>query len=187
MAASLRVNCNWWPCTTLGGSGWPWSRFSSGFGSNVSIWLGPPCMNRKITCFARPGKCGFLGANGFSRVPAGAADSRPSRPSKSIKAQAPKPNPAERTISPRAIKGGTTGFGWCEQQAMVLVSAVVASIDMHELVGIEQGEAQLGQRVLLEFWRTSAAGHGCGSCAQERQSTFAFRWRSGPAEGQQPG
>ena len=24
------------------GSGWPWSRFSAGFGSNRSIWLGPP-------------------------------------------------------------------------------------------------------------------------------------------------
>ena len=33
----------------LGGSGFPASRLSSGLGSNVSMWLGPPSMNRKIT------------------------------------------------------------------------------------------------------------------------------------------
>ena len=33
----------------LGGSGLPARRLSSGLGSNVSMWLGPPSMNRKIT------------------------------------------------------------------------------------------------------------------------------------------
>src|SRR6185503_2284266 len=37
----------------LGGSGFPASSFSFGLGSNVSIALGPPSINRKITLFAR--------------------------------------------------------------------------------------------------------------------------------------
>ena len=40
----------------LGGSGWPASRFSSGLGSNVSMWLGPPSMNRKMTLLAVAGR-----------------------------------------------------------------------------------------------------------------------------------
>ena len=39
----------------LGGNGWPASRFSSGLGSNVSRWLGPPSMNRKMTLLAVAG------------------------------------------------------------------------------------------------------------------------------------
>ena len=31
------------------GSDWPANRLTSGLGSNVSMWLGPPSMNRKIT------------------------------------------------------------------------------------------------------------------------------------------
>ncbi len=34
--------------------------------SNVSTWLGPPYMNRKITLFARAGSAGFLGAIGLT-------------------------------------------------------------------------------------------------------------------------
>ena len=40
----------------LAGSGWPARRFSSGLGSNVSIWLGPPSMKRKITLRAVAGR-----------------------------------------------------------------------------------------------------------------------------------
>ena len=40
----------------LGGSGWPARRLSSGFGSNVSRWLGPPSMNRKMTLLAVAGR-----------------------------------------------------------------------------------------------------------------------------------
>src|SRR5258708_6148167 len=36
----------------------PASRFSVGFGSNRSTWLGPPFMKRWITDFAFAGKCG---------------------------------------------------------------------------------------------------------------------------------
>ena len=58
-----------------GGSGLPCHFCSSGLGSNRSIWLGPPSMNRKITFFALAGKCGFRGASGF-----GASRSSPQPP-----------------------------------------------------------------------------------------------------------
>src|SRR5688572_3240379 len=53
------------------GSGLPWSRSSSGLGSNVSTCDGPPFMNRKITRFARGVKWGRLGARGSNVGPAG--------------------------------------------------------------------------------------------------------------------
>src|SRR5262249_3961729 len=37
------------------GMGWPASLSSSGLGSNVSRWLGPPSMKSQITDFARGG------------------------------------------------------------------------------------------------------------------------------------
>ena len=48
----------------LMGSGLPSLASRYGFGSNVSIDEGPPCMNRKITRFARAGNIGDLGASG---------------------------------------------------------------------------------------------------------------------------
>ena len=48
------------------GSGLPFHLCSAGLGSNRSIWLGPPSMNRKMTFFALAGKCGFLGASGLT-------------------------------------------------------------------------------------------------------------------------
>ena len=39
-----------------GGSGFPANSLTIGFGSNVSIELQAPSMNRKITFFARPPK-----------------------------------------------------------------------------------------------------------------------------------
>ena len=47
-----------------------WS--SSGFGSKVSTWLGPPCMNSEMTRFAVAGKGGAFGASGFERPAADA-------------------------------------------------------------------------------------------------------------------
>ena len=40
----------------------PWCRSSVGLGSNRSIWLGPPFMNRWITALALGSKCGGRGA-----------------------------------------------------------------------------------------------------------------------------
>jgi len=42
----------------LAGIGWPAYLVSAGFGSNKSMWLGPPCMNNQITRFAFGAKCG---------------------------------------------------------------------------------------------------------------------------------
>ena len=38
------------------GIGWPLRLVSSGLGSQVSTWLGPPYMNRKMQPFALAGK-----------------------------------------------------------------------------------------------------------------------------------
>ena len=46
---------------------------STGLGSNVSTCDGPPFMNRKMTRFARAGKCGGLGASGFAGTAASEA------------------------------------------------------------------------------------------------------------------
>ena len=48
----------------LGGSGCESSRFKSGLGSNRSIWLGPPVMNRKMQRLALAGKWPGRGASG---------------------------------------------------------------------------------------------------------------------------
>ena len=44
------------------------SLLSSGLGSNVSRWLGPPAMNRKMTDLALAGMMGRLAASGLAAV-----------------------------------------------------------------------------------------------------------------------
>src|SRR5215470_2064980 len=64
----VEPSVNWlWTLPKLSGSFWPSYFFSPGFGSNVSIWLGAPTMNRKMTDFALPGKCDDFAARTFSR------------------------------------------------------------------------------------------------------------------------
>src|SRR5690242_6173726 len=46
------------------GIGLPVYFCSSGLGSNVSTWEGPPFRKRKMTCFAFAGKWGDFGASG---------------------------------------------------------------------------------------------------------------------------
>ena len=58
---------NWYLASpNSAGRVWPSSLFSSGLGSNVSRWLGPPAMNRKMTDLALAGRCGGLAASGFA-------------------------------------------------------------------------------------------------------------------------
>ena len=64
-AAFGLINASFRSLVIAGGSGLPCHFCSSGLGSNRSIWLGPPSMNRKMTFFALGAKCGFLGASGF--------------------------------------------------------------------------------------------------------------------------
>ena len=52
------------PVATVAGGSCPEYRSSAGLGSNVSTCDGPPFMNRKITRFARAGKCGALAPSG---------------------------------------------------------------------------------------------------------------------------
>src|SRR5713101_1359183 len=98
---SLAVN---WLITLpkLSGSFWPSYFFRAGLGSNVSMWLGPPTMNRKITDLAFGAKFGGLAASGFTLIAAlagfpnsdGLLSSDPS-------AIAPKPCPARARMSRR--------------------------------------------------------------------------------------
>ena len=56
---------NWlWILPKLGGRGCESRRFKSGLGSNRSIWLGPPVMNRKMQRLALAGKWPGRGASG---------------------------------------------------------------------------------------------------------------------------
>src|SRR5687768_7374606 len=78
------------------GSGWPAYLIRSGFGSNRSTWLGPPCMNSQITRLARGAKCGSAGARGFF-----AAALAFSPESNEASASIPAPPPAVRKKSRR--------------------------------------------------------------------------------------
>src|SRR5215471_17033106 len=71
---------------------WPSSLLRAGLGSNVSTWLGPPTMNRKITDFAFGAKCGVLAAKGLTRVFAESSE---------LSAIAPKPCAARERMSRR--------------------------------------------------------------------------------------
>src|SRR5437868_6499992 len=84
----------------LSGSCCPSYFFNDGFGSNVSMWLGAPTMNRKMTDLAFAGKCCGLGARGFTRIAA-----MPSRSSKYCSASAPKPWAARVNTSRRVMAG----------------------------------------------------------------------------------
>src|SRR5262249_43218775 len=78
----------------------PSSLLSNGLGSNVSRWLGPPAMNRKITAFAFAGTWGSFAASG-SPPPA-----RTCSPSRSeARARPLKPQNASRTNSRRVRVG----------------------------------------------------------------------------------
>ena len=76
----------------LGGSGLPASRLSSGLGSNVSMWLGPPSMNRKMTLRAVAGR--RQGAAAGEPDVVGSGPAARSRDSRSMSARPPKPAPA---------------------------------------------------------------------------------------------
>ena len=76
----------------LGGRGLPARRFSSGLGSKVSMWLGPPSMNRKITLRAVAGR--RQGARAAPEGPLLRGPAARSRASKSSSASPPNPAPA---------------------------------------------------------------------------------------------
>ena len=49
-------------------TGTPYCFVNAGLKSNVSTCDGPPCMNKKITRFARAGKCVRVGTKGFTNA-----------------------------------------------------------------------------------------------------------------------
>ena len=93
----------------LGGNGWPASRFSSGLGSKVSRWLGPPSMNRKITLRAVAGR--RQEAEIGEREPSGsaaAARHAPASPGAQAHQSRPRPGTASRSrerSQPWAVSG----------------------------------------------------------------------------------
>src|SRR5712692_10709095 len=106
----------------LSGSFWPSYFFRAGLGSNVSMWLGPPTMNRKITDLALGAKFGGLAARGFTLALA-CAESR----SRDPRAIAPKPCPARARMSRRVSTGR------------------MCSRYVDELIAIHQGQTKVGQ------------------------------------------
>src|SRR5215472_5252067 len=99
----------------LAGGRWPSSLESSGFGSKVSTWLGPPCIKRWITLLAEGGSRGFLGASGLE-------SSSPAIRSKA--ANQPIPNPEFR------------------RKFRLVASSQAPSVDIDELVHIEDQQTQ---------------------------------------------
>src|SRR5262245_16219482 len=104
------------------------------------MWLGPPCMKRKMTRFAWPGKCGGRTASGLtgSCVVAARAESRPSM---KFSAKAPKPKLDREKNSRRELT--------CSRrlQEQSKVASFTRLVHVNELVEIENGQAQLGKRI----------------------------------------
>src|ERR1700752_489840 len=98
---------------TLSSIGWPAYLVSAGFGSNVSIWLQPPPMNREMTAVARGLKWDGFGAYGWTPLVgaehaspggAGAAASSPSRSRSHASATPLMPPPDRERNSRRSQK-----------------------------------------------------------------------------------
>src|SRR5262245_55112107 len=87
------------------GSGLPAHLARSGFGSKMSIWLGPPTMNMKMTRLAFGSKCGSLAASGLPGEPGGVSP-RASRASNQFRAMPPSPPPARNRKSRRDVARG---------------------------------------------------------------------------------
>src|SRR4029450_407875 len=114
---------NWYLASpNCAGRGWPSSWLRSGLGSNVSMWLGPPTMNRKITDLAFGAKFGGLAASGFT-LPLARAVS----PSSDPRAIAPKLCPARARMSRRVSIGR------------------ICSGNVDEFIAIHQGQTKIGQ------------------------------------------
>src|SRR6266446_5755006 len=115
----------------LSGSCCPSYFLSAGLGSKVSMWLGAPTMNRKITALAFAGKCCGLGASGFSRVAA-----KPSRSSRYCRASAPNPCAARVSTSRRVMAGRMCSMAVLRE----------SSGNINELISIEERQAKIRQR-----------------------------------------
>ena len=100
----LPVGANWTRGLAMG-QGLPWSRVSSGLGSNVSRCEGPPFINRKMTRLARAAKCGCRGARGL----AGGSLAETDGCNSEARASDPKPTADCRRASRREKGRGVAG------------------------------------------------------------------------------
>src|SRR5688572_13289264 len=115
------------------GMGCPARLSSAGFGSNRSIWLGPPSMKRKMTDFAVGLWCGCFAFNGLTV----AACSTPSRFSNDARAIAPRPLPALARKSRRDVA------------RRLWMDTVQLLIPVNEFVRVQHGMAEIDQRSRL--------------------------------------
>src|SRR5436190_13508329 len=102
----------------------PLSWLSSGLGSNVSMWLGPPAMNRKMTDLAFASLGDDLAASGFPAAPQVWSHN-------DANASEPKPQKASRKNSRRA--GQKSGL-----------------IDIKKHVEVEYGEGEFFEWLILQ-------------------------------------
>src|SRR5262245_4275847 len=104
-------------------------------------------MNRKITLFALPLKCGFFGAIGlrnavFASAAPAARSKKPSAESRPVSAVAPKPAPVSQRNSRRVTPQN------CLWWVLMMRAFRSASIQVQELVGVQGQQAVQVQRRL---------------------------------------
>ena len=167
------------------GSFWPCRRVSSGLGSKVSTCDGPPDMNRKMTRFAVGSKCGSFGASGSASRRA-IRGSRGEQPLLGEHRGAGRwhAEPARRRCG--GSRGGRGSTGRFSRHGPWHRSASGDSIQVHELVQVEQRPAQLAQRRLaqerrgpLPLRRPSARGRAsAGTPARSAPSPSSPRFVS---------
>src|SRR5439155_297579 len=148
-------NCPFWKSSLpkLAGGCWPLSLASSGFGSNVSTWLGPPCMNREITLFAVARKGGTFGASGPGAAAVLAAAAVRLNMSRAASQPMPRPD-ACRNLRRES------------------------SIDINKLAHIEYQKAQPRQRVpaqVIERGPAFFGGRGMPKCQPPPSLYRSFR------------
>src|SRR4051794_22856355 len=134
---------------------WPSSLLSSGLGSKVSRWLGPPAMNRKMTDRAFDGKWAAFAASAET-VPARSCSCWSSE----ARASPPKPANPSRMNSLRVRVGRLCGSGNGRGKV---------SPDIEEPVQVEDGEGEIVQR-LVEKERERRGPFGLGRRTAQGQA-----------------
>src|SRR5262245_24573984 len=101
------------------------------------MWLSPPCMKMKMTCFARAENWGCFGASGSADVAAVASwfERYPS-------ARAPKPND-ERSRNSRRVRAGKRRL----QEQSGMSAHPFHSVHIDKLIQIENSKAQFCKRI----------------------------------------
>src|SRR5262245_56333120 len=96
------------------------------------MWLGPPSMRRKMQLFARARKWPGRGASGSAAAAPPSARAA-SAASSQLRATEPSPAPSWKMTSRRLVSWGAG-------------SALMRSLEVDELIGIDEDEAEVGER-----------------------------------------